>query len=86
MTGRSISAERMNRERTRLLAGASLAFAALLAAGCSNEPDTLVTDPATVNEAADSAAETGRPTITPIELGNGAANAADQNGAVSNAQ
>lgn len=86
MPRHSISTLRSNRGSPRLLAGASLGFAALLIAGCSKEPETLVADPVTVNEAADTAAETGRPTITPVELGNGSANGADQNGAVSNAQ
>ena len=85
MTRGPISTSR-NRGKSRVLAAPGLALAALLVAGCSKEPETLVTDPATVNEAADTAAETGRPTITPIEFGNGSANAADENGAVANAQ
>ena len=86
MTRDPISTSRANRCKNSVLAGAGLALAAILIAGCSKEPEALVTDPATVNEAADTAAETGRPTITPVEFGNGSANAADENGAVANAQ
>lgn len=50
-------------------AAAAAAFASL--AACEKEPETLVVDPAGVNQAAETAAETNRTTVTPIELGNG---------------
>ena len=59
---------------------APLAAAAAFAALAACEERTVVADPEVMNDAADMAAETGQPTYTPIEVGNGAdANAATGN-------